>query len=320
MSILTRKELGERKLVDKLAKLIVKEVKGRCLVDEPLARHTSFRTGGPARFYVYPDRVEDISTLIRLCDEKGLQTFVIGYGTNLLVSDDGFAGCVIDLTESCRNLAITGNRLESGSGNWSSDVIKSAAEHGLAGMHRLAGIPGGLGGLLFMNGGAFRTSISDFLTSVEVMDLNGKIAVLRREEVNFEYRSAPGLKDKIILGAIFELDSDRPETIMKAIEETITDRYRRNVMTLPSAGSVFKNPPGMFAAKLIESVGGKGIRMGGVEVSPNHANFIVNDRGGTSSDIVNLIRKVRGLVEEQYDVSLYLELKTLGFEGDQAIE
>lgn len=309
------KDLDDPKLVKELTKTITKEVKCRCLVNELLAKHTSFRTGGPARLYVYPDRTEDISALLKLCNDKGLQTFVIGYGTNLLVSDEGFAGCVIDLTESCRNLTITDDRLETGSGNWGNDVIRVAAEQGLAGLQRLAGIPGGIGGLLYMNGGAFRTSISDFLTSVDVMDLNGDVSTLSRDEIGFAYRSAPGLRDKIILSAVFNLDRDRPESIIKAVEETITDRYRRHVMTLPSAGSVFKNPSGMFAAKLIESAGGKGMRMGGVEISRNHANFIINNRGGTSSDIVALIGKVRELVEEQYNVSLYLELRTLGFEG-----
>ncbi|MFN3821832.1 MAG: hypothetical protein ACK4OO_05810, partial [bacterium] len=141
----------------------------------------------------------------------------------------------------------------------------------------------------------------------------GNIIELSTVQINFGYRTAPGFKDLIILKGHFLFNSTSPHKAIEEVEATITERFRRNVMTLPSAGSVFKNPPGYFAAKLIESVGGKGMREGGVEISPLHANFILNTRGGTARDIVKLIQRIRHLVWKEFGVSLQLEIKTLGF-------
>jgi UDP-N-acetylmuramate dehydrogenase len=314
-----RADLMDSLLIEKLKRELESAVEGRCLVDESLSKHTSFRAGGPAKLYVFPATVEALTSLVEFCWEKQLQTFIIGFGTNLLVSEAGFAGCIIDLSDCGKTLLIKGNEMIAGSAVWLNDAIEIAAEHCLRGMEKLAGIPGGVGGGLSMNCGAFGMSISDHLATVNVMNSDGCLQTLSRADIGFQYRSAPGLAGKIVLEATFVLPRGNRTEIIHIIEETITDRFRRNVMTLPSAGSVFKNPQGNFAAKLLESVGAKGLTEGGVEVSPHHANFIVNARGGSATDIVSLIRRLRGMVEEQHGIKLELEVRTLGFEDEPVL-
>ncbi len=313
--MLTRDSLSDAKLVESLADEIRREVAGRVQLDEPLSKHTSWRIGGPAKIYVYPASIQALAALSQLCRARGLPTFTIGFGTNLLVADDGFAGCMIDLAESARTLIVKGDLLRAGGGVWLGEAVRSAAENGLAGMEKLAGIPGGVGGGMSMNAGAFGMAISDHVLELQVVTGDGEIQTLSKSDVGFAYRAAPGLAGKTMFEALFQLPHGRTEDVVKAVEETITERFRRNVMTLPSAGSVFKNPPGGFAAKMIEAVGGKGWSEGGVEVSQHHANFIVNTRGGTAGDIINLIRRIRGLVRSQFGVTLDLEVRRLGFDA-----
>ena len=259
-------------------------------------------------------RLLALSTMLRLCTANGIALFIIGFGTNLLVSDDGFWGCVIDLNDCCSTLKVEDDLLTVGAAVCLNDAVKFAAESGLGGnWDKLAGIFGGMGGALVMNAGAFRASISDYLIDIEVMEYEGTTATLLKEEVGFVYRDAPALRDKIVLRARFKIPSRPPEEAIAALNETIAERHRRNVMALPSAGSVFKNPEGYFAAKLIESVGGKGTRVGGVRVSPHHANIIVNDKCGTANDIVKLIKKMKRLVHERHGIELKMEVKAIGF-------
>ena len=313
-------ELWDERFRDAIAAELRTAVRCRCLTMEMLSKHTSWRVGGPAALFVYPDDADALSGLLQFCRERTLPHFVIGYGTNLLAHDRGWAGCVIDLANACRNLTVEGDVLRVGGGVWLNDVVKAAAEAGLQGMEKLAGIPGGLGGGMSMNCGAFGSAISDYLVNVEVAESDGARHKISKEEVDFQYRRAPGLVGRVVLGAEFRMPVAPREEIEQAIEATIQERFRRNVMTLPSAGSVFKNPPGLYAAKLIESVGGKGTQVGGVEVSTLHANFIVNARGGTAADIAELIRRIRRLVWEKHNVRLDLEVRTLGFDDATELE
>ena len=308
--------LADRASVKEYSLQIEKTAACRCLTFEPLSKHTSWRVGGPAALYVYPNDADSVGVLLRFLREEGIPSFVIGYGTNLLPADEGFGGCVIDLGNACRKLEMTDDEMIAGAGIWLHDAVKAASESGLQGMEKLAGIPGGVGGGLSMNCGAFGSAISDHLRVVTVLDEVGERAVLPKPEVNFQYRSAPGLVNKILLEARFKMSKEPPAEVVAEMEATIRERFRRNVMTLPSAGSVFKNPTGFFAAKLVESVGSKGMAEGGVEISRLHANFIVNARGGTAGDILRLIRRVRALVRERHGLNLELEVRTLGFEDD----
>ncbi len=313
-TFLSRGDLSDRGLVDKIAGEIRTEVNGRCLAVEPLSVHTSLKVGGPAAFYVYPADKAALSALLKLCRDRLLEVLIIGYGNNLLVSDDGFPGCVVDLTEVFNGMIVEENRLIVGAGAWLNDVVDLTADHGLSGMEKLAGIPGSVGGGVSMNCGAFGTQISDCLTELEVMNYNGEFMTLSASTIEFGYRCAPGLIDKIILQAAFHLEKEESKLVSGLIEETIAERHSRNIMTLPSAGSTFRNPEGRFAARLLDSVGAKGMKMGGVEVSSKHANFIVNSGGGKAEDIVALISKLREMVYKRYDIDLKLELRTVGFD------
>jgi UDP-N-acetylmuramate dehydrogenase len=192
-------------------------------------------------------------------------------------------------------------------------LVRFTAETGYAGLASLAGIPGSIGGWMKMNAGAFRHTISEVTESVDVMSLDGTISTLKKEDINFAYRKSPGLKGKIVTGAKLRLIKGDRDEIMAEAEATIATRYERNVMTLPSAGSIFKNPQGYFAAKLIESLGFKGVKSGNVQVSELHANFIVNSGGGNATDVKNLINTIRGKVKTKYGVELETEVRMLGW-------
>ncbi|NQT33760.1 UDP-N-acetylmuramate dehydrogenase [bacterium] len=324
MNQLDRKDLSDRQLVELIAEDIRSSVEGRCIVHEPLSGHTSFRVGGPAALYVYPAGIEALSSLLQFCRDRSLNTLIIGYGNNLLVSDAGFAGCVIDLMETTSHserseespfkyIAVEGERITAGAGVWLNDLIMQTADNGLTGMEELAGIPGGIGGGMSMNCGAFGRFISDHLEELKIMELDGEIKTVTGSKIEFGYRIAPGLKNRIVLEAAFDLQREKAEIVNRVIAETIAEREKRNIMTLPSAGSVFRNPEGYYAARLLDSVGARGMKSGGVEVSSLHANFIVNSGNGTAADIMNLILRLKEKVYTKYNLELKLELRTIGF-------
>ncbi len=307
-------DLTDHKNLEELAQKLRSSAQVRCLVNELLSKHTSYKVGGPASLYVYPTNESALSATLKFCIANSIQVFIIGFGTNLLVSDEGFKGCVIDLKKCCATLEVDDDMLTVGSAVCLNDAVKFAAESGLGGnWDKLAGISGGVGGALVMNAGAFRASISDYLIDIDVMDYDGEMSNLSKNEVGFDYRSASALRNKIVLKARFKLPHRSPDEAIRAMEDTIAERHRRNVMVLPSAGSVFKNPSDHFAAKLIESLGGKGMRVGKVRVSPDHANIIVNDEGGSAGDIAALIIKLKQLVHERHDIELEMEVKAVGF-------
>ncbi|MDP8239892.1 MAG: UDP-N-acetylmuramate dehydrogenase [Candidatus Hatepunaea meridiana] len=302
--------------IDKIAGEIRSQVMGRCLINELLNRHTSFKVGGPAALYVYPAGTEALSILLQICKDHSLETLIIGYGNNLLVSDDGFTGCVIDLTEAFNNIMVEDDRITAGAGAWLDDVVKMTGECGLSGLEQIAGIPSSVGGGMSMNCGAFGTYISDHLSELKIMELDGRVKRLPGSEVEFGYRTAPGLCNRIVLDAIFQLEKDKSSSVGKLIKETISERYRRKVMELPSAGSVFRNPEGHFAARLLESIGAKGMMIGGAEVSAQHANFILNrHQAATASDIISLINSLKDKVYKRYNLELNLELRLIGFDN-----
>jgi UDP-N-acetylmuramate dehydrogenase len=220
---------------------------------------------------------------------------------------------VIDLSDGCRELERNGDEFTVGAGVWGTDLVRFTAETGYAGLASLAGIPGSIGGWMKMNAGAFRHTISEVTESVDIMNLEGKITTLNKEEIKFAYRQSPGLKGKIVTGAKLRLTRGDKSEIISEVAKTIATRYERNVMTLPSAGSIFKNPQGYFAAKLIESLGFKGVKSGNVRVSELHANFIVNSGGGSATDVKKLINTIRGKVKAEYGVELETEVKMLGW-------
>ncbi len=288
-------------------------VKGNVRANEPLGCHVSLRCGGNAKVFVTVLDAEDLRITLAFCQREQIPVFIIGFGTNLLVNDDGFDGCVISLAEGLQNWRVNEDYIYAEAGIWGADVVKLSAQLGLTGLENLAGIPGSLGGWLKMNAGAFRHTISKCVSRVKIMDSDGLAGWVSVEGVGFAYRSSPGLNNQIILGTELLLAEDRAEDIKRRIDETIAERYKRGVMTLPSAGSIFRNPEKNFAAKMLDKVGCKDLKHGGARVSANHANIIVTERGVRSADVVWLIREMRRRALDSFGVKLEREIKDLGF-------
>lgn len=276
---------------------------------------TTFRIGGPARFLAEPDHVEELWGLCALARKEGWPLLLLGRGSNVLVGDRGFPGLVV-LTRALRRVKIEGNRIWAQSGASLATLAILALEAGLSGLEALGGIPGTLGGGLIMNAGAFNRFLGDLVEEVEVL-ADGKLEVLPGDELDWGYRKS-GLEGSILAGATLRLVRGDRENISR--EMALLNRKRRESQPLdePSAGSVFKNPPGERAGRLIEMAGLKGFRMGDAMVSRLHANFIVNMGKAKAKDVVKLIGVIKGAVEETFSVSLEEEIIYAGvFEEDE---
>ena len=291
-------------------------LRGRVLFNEPLSRHTSFRIGGPADYYAFPRDMEDLAAAIRMCNREGIPRFVIGNGSNLLVSDAGFRGLVIDLSEAFSDVRITGTTATVDAGVTLWDFLRSLAGSGLAGLESLAGIPGQIGGGLRLNAGAFGTEIGDCLTSVAILDGRGELALTDRDSIRMEYRATDFPADAVIVQARFEFREGNPADLEATHQSVLAKRRDKQPLSLPSAGSVFKSPPGDFAGRLIEEAGLKGLRIGDAMVSKKHANFIVNCQAASASDVRRLIDEVRRKVSERFAVELEPEIHFMGFENE----
>jgi UDP-N-acetylmuramate dehydrogenase len=288
-------------------------VRGRIFEDEPLSRHTSFRIGGPADWYVFPADVEDLTALLRVCREREIPTFAIGNGTNLLVSDQGFRGVVVDLKKACGTLRADGEQVIAGSAVRIKRLTAWCEERGLGGLECLSGIPGTVGGALRMNAGAFGGEISDRLRWIEGIAPDGTRQRWAKSDVDFGYRRAGGLEDRIVVEAAFGLTRTDAALLTARRKEILRKRNARQPLEVSSAGSVFKRPEGDYAGRLIEAAGCKGLRVGDAMVSSKHANFIVNLGKATASEVHTVIERVREQVEQKFGVVLELEIELVGF-------
>ncbi|MBI5184237.1 MAG: UDP-N-acetylmuramate dehydrogenase [Nitrospinae bacterium] len=288
----------------------------RFKANEPLAPYTSFKVGGKADLMLWAEDDGQLRRSLEFAGEKGLPARVIGRGSNILVSDQGIRGVVILLDGNYRKKTLLKNgekskEIEAGAGVVLSGLAAFALKHGLTGMECLAGIPGTLGGALLMNAGAGGREIASLVESVRVMDMEGRARNLSREEIKFGYRWS-SLRDMgIILGAKLKLAAGEAGEILKKMKEHLQWRKNSQPLEFPSAGSVFKNPPGDCAGRLIESAGLKGTRAGGAEISRKHANFIVNTGGARASDIQELIDMARKKVMEKFGINLELEIQIM---------
>lgn len=285
--------------------------RGHIALSEPLSKYTSIRIGGPADYYLEPADKEDTVAIIAFLQQKQFPFMIIGRGSNLLVSDEGIRGAVINLETGLSAIRVEQDRVFADAGVSMARFVDFCVQRGYKGVEMLAGIPGTLGGALIMNAGAYGGEISDHLVDVEVLR-NGVLLYLKKEEVGFAYRRS-GLQRDIILGASFRLPQGQKEEIMAIRKELLMKRNRAQPLNYPNSGSMFKNPPGQFAAKLIEEAGLKGRRLGDAQVSEKHANFIVNLGAATAQDVLGLIELVRRTVLERFQVTLELEVKLLGF-------
>ncbi len=275
-------------------------------------KHTSFRVGGPADWFVIPETPEELAGVVAKCRRAGADWYVIGNGSNLLVSDGGFRGVII-CTGRLDRLEIDGNRIIAGAGLSLAKLAGEACRAGLAGLEFASGIPGSVGGAAVMNAGAYGSEMKDVLTEVTVLDTDGTVRTLGADELELGYRTSAAMKyGLLILEAVFGLDPGDPASIRGRMEELAARRKAKQPLEFPSAGSTFKRPAGYFAGTLIESAGLKGCSEGGASVSEKHAGFVINRDHATAADILNLCHRVQKRVQEHAGVLLEMEVRLLG--------
>ena len=285
---------------------------GECIkTNEPMSRHTTFRIGGPARYYVRPKTREQLARTAMLCRRENVSWYVVGHGSNLLAGDEGYDGVILS-TEGLTRCQVEGEEMRAEAGLLLSRAAKEAARMSLGGFEFAAGIPGTVGGAVVMNAGAYGAELKDVLTWVRVLDTEGKILTLEAGELELGYRTSriPS-EGYVVLEAGFKLAAGDREAILGRMEELAAKRREKQPLDYPSAGSTFKRPAGHFAGKLIEDAGLRGFRVGGAQVSEKHCGFVVNRKDATAADVMELCREVKRRVREQSGVELELEVKLL---------
>jgi len=294
---------------------IKSEIKGQVRFDEPMSLHTSFHIGGPADVLVVPADREDLRKVLRIAQEEKVSLTVIGNGSNLLVRDKGIRGIVLKLGNALRNWEQDGNMFIFDSGVSLAQCCRIIGDAGYTGMEFAVGIPGSLGGAVYMNAGAYDGEMKDAVVSVEVMTRSGEIKTLGREELQFAYRhSALQASDVIVLEVKLHVRAGDKVAIQTKMDDFSQRRVSKQPLDMPSAGSTFKRPEGHFVGKMVEESGLKGFRIGGAEVSVKHAGFIVNADRATAKDVLQLIDYIEKIILENYNVALVPEVLVLGEE------
>jgi UDP-N-acetylmuramate dehydrogenase len=280
--------------------------------NEPLAPHTWYKLGGPARWYVRPESVDDLQEAARRCAESNIPIYVLGLGANLLVCDDGVNGAVFRFDhEAWRNVTFNGNLVTAGAGADIQKLVLRTVRAGLAGIECLAGIPGTIGGAVKMNAGGKFGDIGAMMTAVDVMDTTGGVFERTKDDLVFDYRHS-NITSTFILGATLQLEEEDPDRIMAKTKEIWM--YKRNSQPLntKNAGCIFKNPRGLSAGALIDQAGLKGMRMGGAEISAKHANFVISHPGCRAQDVLKLINFTRERVYDKNQIHLETEVQIWG--------
>ena len=289
-----------------IAKELSAYFKERCLLGEPMSRHTTYRAGGPAAVYVYPQTQEEWSFVLKLVRTENIPLHIIGFGSNILVGGKGIQGVVCS-TKQMNQTAVKNNRIIAQAGAALDKVCEMAVAAGLGGMEKLSGIPGSVGGAVYMNAGAFGQETFDCLEYVQAIDLEGRPAMLLKKDLPHGYRKVEGIENYIILSAGFSLEKKDFSSLVQARNAVLHKRIEKQPLNFPSAGSVFKRPEGDFASRLIDEAGLRGLSIGGAKVSEKHAGFIVNFNHASAEDIKNLIEEVRRQVKEKSGIELELE-------------
>lgn len=287
---------------------------GRIELNEEMARHVTFRIGGPADVYLEPLDKGDAVALFGHLEESRISYTLIGNGSNVLVADEGIRGLVVSLAAGFNYVRRNGDRIVAGAGVKLATFVNYVISQGFGGAEMLAGIPGTLGGAVIMNAGAYGGEISDYMERIELIRKGSPMKVAK-EDAGFAYRSS-GLTRDIVLEATFRFPEGVAEPLKTKRKELLLKRNASQPVNFPNAGSIFKNPPGDYAARLIEECGLKGTRVGGAEISRLHANFIVNVENASAMDVIRLIEIARTEVKNRFDVTLHLEIKPLGFDPE----
>lgn len=285
----------------------------RALEQEPMSRHTTFRIGGPADHFLQPQSIEELQKIIDICEREQVPWFIMGNGSNLLVSDRGYQGVVIQLYRHMSQISVEGCRIRAQAGASLASLSKRAMEASLTGLEFAGGIPGTLGGAVTMNAGAYGGEMKNILEEVSVLDRSGSRISLHADQLEMGYRtSIVKVKDLIVLEAVIKLQPGDADSIRGTMQELARKRASKQPLEYPSAGSTFKRPEGHFAGKLIMDAGLKGYRVGDAQVSEKHCGFVVNRGHATGADVMAVMEHVKKKVREQFQVGLEPEVRFLG--------
>jgi UDP-N-acetylmuramate dehydrogenase len=282
------------------------------IIDAEMKNYVHFRVGGPADILLIPESKEQVIKTIKICREKNIPFYVIGNGSNLLVKDGGIKGVVIKLKE-LKNIKVENNIIEAECGAMLKDVSNEALKNSLTGLEFACGIPGTIGGAVFMNAGAYNGEVSNVIESAEIINNDNEVVTLSKEELDLGYRSSIIMKNNyIVLSARFKLEEGDKKDIEEIVDDLTNKRESKQPLEYPSAGSTFKRPEGYFAGKLIQDAGLKGYTIGGAAVSEKHSGFVINKNGATATDILNLIHHIQEEVKKQFNVDLHPEVRIIG--------
>lgn len=285
----------------------------RVFTGEAMSRHTTFKIGGPADYFLMPDKDTDVGRIVKICKESAIPYFILGNGSNLLVGDGGYRGAVIQIYKNMSAVTVEGTEITVQAGALLSSVAAAAKNAVLTGFEFAGGIPGTMGGAVVMNAGAYGGEMKDVLTEVTVMDEEGEIVTLPADKLELGYRtSIIKTAGYIVLEAKLQLKEGNPEVIRETMKDLTIRRTTKQPLEYPSAGSTFKRPEGYFAGKLIMDSGLAGYQVGGAQVSEKHCGFVINAGGATARDVRTLMDNVRDIVYKKYGVTLEPEVKFLG--------
>lgn len=281
--------------------------------DEMMNKHTTFRVGGPAKCLVMLHSIDEISETVKLLSDNNEKFYLLGNGSNILVSDKGYDGTIIKIFKNFNDIKVDGNIIKIQAGALLSTIAAKAYENSLTGFEFAAGIPGTVGGAVVMNAGAYGGEMKQVIVSALCMDKTGRIFELSNEELELSYRnSIISKKEYIVLEVTMELTKGNKDEIKATMDELKKRRVEKQPLEYPSAGSTFKRPEGHFAGKLIMDAGLAGYTVGGAQVSEKHCGFVINRDKATANDVITLIRDVQAKVKEKFNVNLETEVKMLG--------
>ena len=301
-------------IIEKFNNLLGQE---KVKINEPMNRHTTFRIGGPADYFLLPSSPEEVKGIIEICREEAVPYFILGNGSNLLVSDEGYRGVILQLYRNYGDICVEGDEIRANAGALLSQIASAARNASLTGFEFAGGIPGTLGGAVVMNAGAYGGEMKDVLKEVTVMTGDGEIITLPAEKLEMGYRtSVVKTKGYLVLSAVLALKKGDQEAIKARMKELTEQRVSKQPLEFPSAGSTFKRPEGYFAGKLIMDAGLRGYQTGGAQVAEKHCGFVINKDNATAADVCRLMKDVQDKVKEQFGVTLEPEVKFLGDFGE----
>lgn len=302
--------MNKNEIVEKLLEEIPKSM---VKIDEPMNRHTSFKIGGPADVYVAPSTIEQLTFALKVCRDHKIPYFILGNGSNLLVKDGGYRGVMIHIFRNMNQIKVTGNEVYAQAGALLVKVANTCLDHGLGGFEFAHGIPGTIGGAVFMNAGAYGGEMKQVLISADVIDDNGQLLTLTNKELELGYRSSKlQEKEMVIVGARIGLEKGDYDQIKEKMDDFGHRRRSKQPLTVPSAGSTFKRPEGCYAGKLIMDSKLAGYNIGDAYVSSKHCGFIVNKGKARSKDVIALMSHIQATVKKEFNKELHPELRVIG--------